>query len=442
MRRAILFALFLLSLCSAASAQNNVQWLGPVTAGNCITWFVPGIIKDSGVTCQQVVAPGGTNGQVQYNNAGSFGGLTNTQLTADINVVTPSLSGAAPASGGGTANFLRADGTWAVPAGPSTQGRLTLASGTPVMSATSCASGPCTSQGTIYYDCYQGNSVPYYAGSAGDTIDFIPGCEVSDALQTTGTGVVNANDVFDVWWVHSGANHICAATNGSGAGWSGDTGGSSTARGVGYTQLARGGANRSYVTNANSISHCYNGSVDYGSISSNQATYLGTFATTSSAGKVSFTFGTNNTTAVYGLWNYYNRVQVTSNVIDGGASYTYTSSTIRQARASSLNQIQFVIGVAEDNIETKYIGQILTSGAANAFGEIGLGFDLTNAFACQPGVTFAPTAVGFSSVMSSICSWSPGVGIHTLYALEKGDGTNANTFDNLSQNTLIATLRM
>ena len=60
-------------------------------------------------------SPGGSNGQVQYNNSGTFGGLTNTQLTALIQPFSPSLPGAVPASGGGTASFLRADGTWADP---------------------------------------------------------------------------------------------------------------------------------------------------------------------------------------------------------------------------------------------------------------------------------------------------------------------------------------
>lgn len=41
--------------------------------------------------------------------------LTKTQLTTLINPVTSALSGAAPASGGGTTNFLRADATWAAP---------------------------------------------------------------------------------------------------------------------------------------------------------------------------------------------------------------------------------------------------------------------------------------------------------------------------------------
>lgn len=40
-------------------------------------------------------------------------------LTAALNAFTSTLKGAVPASGGGTSNFLRADGTWAAPAGGS-----------------------------------------------------------------------------------------------------------------------------------------------------------------------------------------------------------------------------------------------------------------------------------------------------------------------------------
>lgn len=43
--------------------------------------------------------------------------LTATQATALLNNFTSTLKGLAPASGGGTTNFLRADGTWAAPAG-------------------------------------------------------------------------------------------------------------------------------------------------------------------------------------------------------------------------------------------------------------------------------------------------------------------------------------
>jgi len=46
---------------------------------------------------------------------GSPEDLTGTQATALLDTFTTSLKGLAPASGGGTSNFLRADGTWAAP---------------------------------------------------------------------------------------------------------------------------------------------------------------------------------------------------------------------------------------------------------------------------------------------------------------------------------------
>ena len=43
--------------------------------------------------------------------------LTGTQVTTLLDTFTSSLKGLAPASGGGTTNFLRADGTWVAPSG-------------------------------------------------------------------------------------------------------------------------------------------------------------------------------------------------------------------------------------------------------------------------------------------------------------------------------------
>jgi hypothetical protein len=48
---------------------------------------------------------------------GNVEDLTATQATALLDAFTSTTKGLAPASGGGTANFLRADGTWAAPAG-------------------------------------------------------------------------------------------------------------------------------------------------------------------------------------------------------------------------------------------------------------------------------------------------------------------------------------
>jgi hypothetical protein len=50
-------------------------------------------------------------------STGDVEALTGTQATTLLDVFTSSLKGLAPSSGGGSTNFLRADGTWAVPPG-------------------------------------------------------------------------------------------------------------------------------------------------------------------------------------------------------------------------------------------------------------------------------------------------------------------------------------
>jgi hypothetical protein len=50
-------------------------------------------------------------------SAGQPVDLTATEATSILNNFTSALKGLTPASGGGTANFLRADGTWAAPSG-------------------------------------------------------------------------------------------------------------------------------------------------------------------------------------------------------------------------------------------------------------------------------------------------------------------------------------
>ena len=57
---------------------------------------------------------------IKGNNTGAAADpadLTGTQVTALLDVFASGAKGLAPASGGGTSNFLRADGTWAAPAG-------------------------------------------------------------------------------------------------------------------------------------------------------------------------------------------------------------------------------------------------------------------------------------------------------------------------------------
>src|SRR6266404_2173147 len=93
--------------------------------------------------------PGGLNLQVQYNNAGVFGGLTDTQLTARINIFTSLLSGAVPASGGGTTKFLRADGVFADVPGSMPVGSVIPWSGASIPAAYLIAVGQAISRSTF-----------------------------------------------------------------------------------------------------------------------------------------------------------------------------------------------------------------------------------------------------------------------------------------------------
>lgn len=56
--------------------------------------------------------------------ASNIQNLTGTQATTLLDNFTSALKGLAPASGGGTTNFLRADGTWTAPPGTTTAGHV------------------------------------------------------------------------------------------------------------------------------------------------------------------------------------------------------------------------------------------------------------------------------------------------------------------------------
>ena len=166
MKRILLALAILIAATLGARAQTPVSVIGPVVPGDCVKFNSTTVLADNGTTCNNGAAatPGGVNGAIQYNSGGNFGGfvmngdcltntatgaiictktngaafltpggssgnvqtnngsgglagITNTQLTALCQTFSSVLSGCAPASGGGTANFLRADGTWAVPGG-------------------------------------------------------------------------------------------------------------------------------------------------------------------------------------------------------------------------------------------------------------------------------------------------------------------------------------
>jgi len=78
--------------------------------------------------------------------------LTAGQATAALNPFTSLLQGLAPASGGGTTNFMRADGSWAAPPGSGSVacGGLPALTGDTTTTAGSCATATAKINGTLF----------------------------------------------------------------------------------------------------------------------------------------------------------------------------------------------------------------------------------------------------------------------------------------------------
>jgi hypothetical protein len=112
--------------------------------------------------------------------------LTGTQATAMLDLVNSTTKGLAPLSGGGTTNFLRADGTWATPPGTS---------GSAITSLTSdvTATGPGAAAATIAADAVTNAKA---ANMANATIKARITAGTGDPEDATGTQVTTLLDTF------------------------------------------------------------------------------------------------------------------------------------------------------------------------------------------------------------------------------------------------------
>jgi len=339
-----------------------------------------------------------------------------------INAANVTPLGVAAGTSGGFALFS-GGGTNTIPGG-----RLTLASHTPVMTT------PQLAKATIFYDSYVANGYPYFNGTADQTAT-ITANELSDTIPASGTGTANAAGVFDEWAIVGSV--ICHATNGSGGGWASDTGGSNTARGTGYSQLDF--STRSYVTNKNALSNCYNGSTSF-AVPANQATYLGTCATDPAA--ATFTFnafpagasGGPVGGAVINCWNYYNRVNVKAIVLDNSGSAFVPSASatwVAHDNGTTKNIITVVSGVNEDTVEANYMGFTSTSnGNSGSAAFIGVSIDAATPV-CVAGTPW-DNASSTGTVQGSAiahCPSAPIIGKHTYAAQDYPViGTNSNFY--------------
>lgn len=279
-------------------------------------------------------------------------------------------------------------------------GRLTLTSGTPVLSTS------VTAATAVYYTPYNGNTVPIYDGT-----NVIP-TSFSELTVTLGSNwATNSN--YDVF-IASDAGTIRACT---GPAW---TSGSARGTGAGTTQLSY---TLGLLLNTATVTCRYNNTTTF-SVSAGRGTYVGSFRT-GAAGQTNFVYGASGTAGLFGVWNNYNRVKVASTALESTVSWSYTSVTLRASNNTAIVRHSFISGLAEDSPFFAYSTRAFTT---IGFNQISMGIDWSSGAGETQMISGSggTGAQGFSSTTNY--AYPPQLGFHYVQALEGGDGTNATTF--------------
>lgn len=262
-------------------------------------------------------------------------------------------------------------------------GRLSLTSGTPVTSA------DVTAAGTLYYALYKGNTIPLYNGTTWEVFTI---AELSIAVPAVAT---QTYDVFVQY--NSGTPQLALVA------WTNDT------------------------TRATALTTQDGILVKTGATGDR---YVGTVRTVTAS-------QLNDSVTLRHVWNYYHRVPRSLVKSDSTVSWTYSTATIRQARADATNQIDVVVGVQEALLDLTLTAH--SDNSSNVSRASGIGEDSTTTFAiaamsnyasitCQTARLAKMPAIGRH--VYSWNEWSAAVATTTFYGTTP-DATPANTVSGL-----------
>lgn len=292
------------------------------------------------------------------------------------------------------------------------QGRLTLASATPVMNTTQ------SGKTTLYYSPYIGNIIPIYNGSKLVANAFSE-LSVSTTDTTKNPSAIGASKIND-WFVWNDAGTLRLS---HGPDWTNDT---TRSAGTALVNVSGIWLNNADITNGPAAS---------------RGTYVGTTRSNASS-TLDWIIGgaaSGGQAAFLWVWNAYNRVMTSAIVTDSGASYTY-SGGYQASGGGAGNRVNLLRGLIEDGISASYSARATI--IANGTGGWSFNYDATTGPAVA-AFTFNNSTVNNITIGgASAGAIQLGLGNHFITAVEFSDGANLHTFNQTSNNTLSVTTRM
>lgn len=279
-------------------------------------------------------------------------------------------------------------------------GRCTLTSNTPVLTST------VTSATTVYYTPAEHNRVTLYNGSDLVLYEFAELTNVTTDAATgnAGPAAAAASSVYDyfVW------NNAGTLTLTRGPAWT-----DATTRSSGLTRQQGVWVNASGITNGPG---------------SQRGTYVCT-ATTDAGATINWKYGTiaaNGGQAILGIWNTYNRREITTGTIgDSSDSWTPTNTGTSwgPVHANSGVSAVFVRGLQEDSVSANYAASCAANNNIRVIS--GIGLDSTVSFVGTVGWYTDGTTLT-NTVIPSRASYEGlvGIGQHQIWAIESTNGTS------------------
>ncbi|MGM4967426.1 hypothetical protein AB7714_28290 [Tardiphaga sp. 1201_B9_N1_1] len=275
-------------------------------------------------------------------------------------------------------------------------GRLTLLSGSPVMTTTQSA------KTRIYWTPYLGDTSPIFDGTS--MVPTPSGEIFTDTTDTTkNPSVIGASKLND-WFRWNDAGTIRLV---HGPDWTSDI-----LRSAGTALVMVNGVllNNAAITNGPAAQ---------------RGTYVGTTVSASDS-KLYWLYGSaavGGAGGFLGVWNMYNRVPVSAMTADTTDTWSLAAPSIRGANNSAQMRVSFVSGLAEDSFYGSY--QCTTNNAAGGGqSAIGVMYDSMTVFSGR---------VGASLQSSSNGTWSgeyrtPALGFHFFQAGEASQVTGNQLF--------------